>query len=157
MQLRLESLLCSLSTNYLKCNKPIRTRPWGFPAPSFWGQRKEEIMTRPIKAQFWYCPDNAHGCLSSHPRVVVLGRPTTTPEVWPVLCGTNLTQDEADQLSTADLVLLPHPDTPPPRFHYDLLHEFLNVKSALPIMLGPTLVPERLLGVINQENLTFII
>ena len=85
-------------------------------------------MTRPIKAQFWYCPDNAHGCVSSHPRVVVLGRPTTTPKVWPVLRGTNLTQDEADQLSTAGFAFLPSPGFPL-RPHPRVLERQVNIAN----------------------------
>ena len=106
----------ALAMSNVKCDKPIRTRVGGVPAPCFWGQRKEEIMTRPIKAQFWFCPNRADGCVCSRPRPVVLGHPTTVPQVWPVLRGTTLTQDEADQLSTAGFCLLPHPETPPPGF-----------------------------------------
>jgi hypothetical protein len=94
-----------MGTN-LKCKAPIRDGKIGVCFKS-----KHEIpnVARPKPHVWWFCATDVARCAGSKVPNYVKKKPPI-PDVWPMMQGTNLTQEEVDALTTASFRIVARPD-----------------------------------------------
>ena len=98
----------------IKCTSKIAKEKKGTPAPTYRGRKEEYGSKREVLADFWFCPDDIARCVKGTKRRWVLDWPEVT-EVWPVLSGTNLNQEETLFLQHAGFRLQERPVLSPRR------------------------------------------
>ena len=98
----------------IKCTSKIAKGKKGTPAPTYRGRKEEYGSKREVVADFWFCSDDIHRCVKGTKRRWVLDWPEV-PQVWPVLSGTNLNQEEMLLLQHAGFRLQKRPLLSPRR------------------------------------------
>ena len=77
----------------LKCISKIAKGKKGTLAPTYRGRKQEYGTKREIIVDFWFCWDDIQRCVKGTKQKWVIDWPQVL-DIWPVLSGTNLNQEE---------------------------------------------------------------
>ena len=92
----------------IKCTSKIAKGKKDIPAPTYCGRKEEYGSNREVVADFWFCSDDIDRCMKGTKWRWVLDW-LEVPEVWPILSGTNLNQEETLLLQHARFCLQERP------------------------------------------------
>jgi hypothetical protein len=82
-----------------RCNAKIAKYKQPTAAPTFTRIQKMFKCKGTEEKQFWFCPNDVNGCVSTRSRWILHYPPI--PDIWPVKVGTNLSQVEVEGLEAA--------------------------------------------------------
>ncbi|KAL3691072.1 hypothetical protein R1sor_004723 [Riccia sorocarpa] len=90
-----------------QCGAYVARQPYAkFPAPTFRKPQERFRETRFASDRFWCCLNDV--CAFGKLADFLEGRKPKVPSVWPVVCGTHLTQVEVDELTKFGFRLVPY-------------------------------------------------
>jgi hypothetical protein len=91
--------LCKGQLSNRRCNAKIAKYKRPTAAPTFTGIQKLFKCKGTEEKQFWFCPNDVNGCVSTRSRWILYYPPI--PDIWPIKVGTNLSQVEVEGLEAA--------------------------------------------------------
>jgi hypothetical protein len=91
--------LCKGQLSNRHCNAKIAKYKKPTATPMFTGIHKMFKCKGTEEKQFWFCPNDVNGCVSTRSRWILHYPPI--PDIWPVKVGTNLSQVEVEGLEAA--------------------------------------------------------